>query len=155
MSFQIHALEYEPFATFFQCNREELERQQALLQVVKTKPGTPCRVSLQDAEPGETVLLVNHMHQPANTPFRASHAIYVRQNAVQARPATEEIPEMLRTRLLSVRAFSAEGMMLDADVVPGSSLETMITAMFENPDTATLHLHNARQGCYLARVERS
>ena len=68
-------------------------------------PGYPCRVSLQDAKVGESVLLMNYEHQPAATPFRSSHAIYVREWASRAKPLENEIPGFLRKRVLSVRAF--------------------------------------------------
>jgi hypothetical protein len=69
------------------------------------KPGYPRRVSLCDAEPGESVMLVHFEPQPALTPYRASHAIYVREDARQADLEPGVVPEMLRMRLLSVRAF--------------------------------------------------
>ena len=91
-------------------SRRGARRPGALLRVADPSPGFPCRVSLCDAEPGETVLLVHYEHQPAASPFRASHAVYVRRGAVQAHPAPGEVPEMLRRRLLSVRAFDDAGM---------------------------------------------
>lgn len=111
-------------------------------------------MSLVDGEPGETVILVHHEHQPADTPYRASHAIYIRAGAVESRPAVDEVPEVLR-RLLSVRAFDAHGMMLAADVVDGPALETAIAPMFARDDVAYLHLHHAKPGCYAARVDRA
>lgn len=45
--------------------------------------------------------------------------------------------------------------MIDADVVAGSELQSVIPAMFRNEDVAYLHLHNARQGCYAASVTRA
>src|SRR5262245_19292779 len=104
-------------------NDEQLRERGAVRRTVDASPGYPCRVSLVDAEIGERVILVNFEHQPANTPYRASHAVYVRENASQAQPKVGEIPEALRRRLLSVRAFDDEGMMLEADVVDGRELE--------------------------------
>ena len=66
-----------------------------------------------------------------------------------------EIPESISSRLISARAYDADGMMLDADVVEGTVLATLIRQMFGNRRTAFIHLHNAKQGCYAARVERA
>ena len=128
----------------------ELAAHGAVRRVAGDRPVYPCRISLTDASPGDELILVHHEHQPADTPYRASHAIYVRPGEVQY-DAVDQIPAMLRTRLLSVRAFDAAGMMVDADVVDGRELEAAIARLL--PRAAYLHLHFAKPGCYAARVE--
>ena len=155
MSFRIVGLSADQFAPLFSLSDEDLRRHGARRQVADRTPGFPCRVSLRDAEPGETVLLIHYEHQPADTPYRAGHAIYVRAGAEEAKPAAGEVPDVLRRRLLSVRAFDSNGMMVEADVVEGKALEPIIDRLFSNPAVAYLHLHNAKPGCYAARVERS
>lgn len=155
MSFRISALPIGPFKALFTRSDEELRARGARRVIADSKPGFPCRVSLEDAEVGEELLLVNYEHQPADTPYRSTHAIFVRQNAAQAHPATDEVPEALQLRLLSLRAFDGQGMLLEADVVVGHSVKPMIERMFSNKDVAYLHLHNAKPGCYAARVDRA
>jgi hypothetical protein len=155
MSFRIRALPAAPFAPLFALSDEALREHRAVRRVVDRTPGFPCRVSLRDAEPGETVLLVHHEHQPADTPYHAGHAIYVREGAVEARPAVDEIPEVLRRRLLSVRAFDAAHMLVDSDVVEGTALAPSIERFFADARVDYLHLHNAKPGCFAARVDRS
>ncbi len=55
---------------------------------------------------------------------------------------------------MSVRAFDAQGMMLDADVVDGKLLEPVLQRLFDNGAVEFVHLHNAKRGCYAARVDR-
>lgn len=153
MTFQITALPAELFRHLSALSDDDLAARGIVRQVAGA--GAPCRVSLDDARPGETVLLLNHEHQPAATPYRASHAIFVREGATQAHPAPGEVPEAIRRRLLSVRAFDAAGMMVNADVTEGRDASAVIDAMLADPDVAYLHLHNARQGCYAARVDRA
>jgi hypothetical protein len=153
MPFHVRALPRELFEYLFTLSPEELTRHRAVRQTVTATPGTPCRVSLRDAEPGEEVILLHYVHQPAESPFHASHAIYVRVNAVQAQPLQDEIPAFLRPRLLSLRAFDERGMMQDAEVVEGELVEPEIQSLLQRPQVAYLHVHNARQGCYLARVD--
>ena len=45
-------------------------------------------------------------------------------------------------------------MMLDADVVQGAAMETVITKLFANPDVSYIHAHHAKQGCYAGRIDR-
>jgi hypothetical protein len=155
MGFQISALNIDQFSHLFGQDQETLAKQGVQRIVVDSNPGFPCRISLQDAEVGEKVLLMNYEHQPKPTPFRSSHAIFVRECASQAVPARNEVPKMFRHRLLSVRAFDAAGMMIDADVIHGERLESLIGRMLDNESTDILHIHNAKLGCYAAMVERS
>jgi hypothetical protein len=154
MDFQISALNIEQFKHLFDQDREVLAEQGILRVLVDSNPGYPCRVSLQDAAVGENVLLMNFEHQPMPSPFRSSHAIYIRETASQAEPEKNEIPKMLRHRLLSVRAFDRSGMITDADVVEGNHVETLIERMLANEDADNLHIHNAGLGCYLGLVKR-
>ena len=132
----------------------ELAARHAVRMRVAKKPGAPCRVTLADAEPGETVLLVNHEHLPVASPYRSAHAIFVREGAEVPARFENAVPEPLAIRLLSVRAFDAAGMMIDAEVVEGRDLEPLIARFFADPAVAYLHVHNARPGCFAARVDR-
>ncbi len=153
MSFRISGLPAENFSHLFALGDAELKRHGAVRRVADG-PGYPCRISLTDAAPGEEVILVNYEHQDADTPYRARHAVYVR--AGEARfDAVGEVPQQLRKRLLSVRAFDAEGMMRIADVVDGPELESLIERFLADPAIAYLHVHFARPGCYAARVDRA
>jgi hypothetical protein len=154
VSFQISALPLEPFKHLIGRPADTLAAHAAARVVADMKPGFPCRVSLVDAEIGESVLLVNYEHLPAASPYRSRYAIYVRESATRAHPEVNEVPQQLRLRLLSVRAFDAAAMLLEADVVDGTALVQVIERMFDNPRVACLHLHNAKAGCYAARVER-
>ena len=101
------------------------------------------------------MLLLPYLHHDVDTPYRASGPIYVREDAVQAQPAVDEVPALLRARLLSLRGYDARGMMAWADVVPGSDIESGIAALFALERVAYLHLHYAKPGCYACRVERA
>lgn len=155
MPFRITGLPADLFRPLFGLDDAALAAHGARRRVVDAKPGFPDRISLSDAEPGETVLLVNYLHQPADTPFRASHAIFVRENAGAAYDRVDEIPPALRARTISLRAFEAGGMMIDAGLADGDTLEEAIGRFFGNPDVAYLQAHYAAWGCYAARVDRA
>ena len=154
MDFHIRPLEAQRFAHLFDLSDAALAKRQARRQTVMASPGTPCRVSLQDAAVGETVILLNHAHQPEDSPYRASHAIFVRQGARQAQLAVNEVPEVIRCRLVSLRLFDASHMMIDADVMPGDAVGAAIAAAFDATAVAYAHIHNAKPGCFAAAVHR-
>jgi hypothetical protein len=155
MSFVISGLPVEQFRPLFGLPDDVLAARGVVRCRVDAKPGFPCRVTLEDAEPGETVLLLNYEHQPAETPYRASHAIFVSETAREPRRAVDEVPGALRVRAaLSLRAYDAAGMMLDAELTPGAVIEPVIERIFANPEVAYIHAHNAGRGCYAARIDR-
>ena len=155
MNFRIHALPVEPFAADFPLADEALRERGIRRVIADDRPAYPCRVSLQDAVGGERLLLLPYLHHDVDSPYRASGPIYVREDAVQAQPAVDEVPALLRARLLSLRGYDARGMMAWADVVPGSDIESGIAALFAIERVAYLHLHYAKPGCYACRVERA
>jgi hypothetical protein len=155
MSFRILGLDPRPFRHLFGLTDEDLAARGAKRYVVDRKPGYPDRVEVRDLEPGETAILLNYTHQPADTPYRASHAIFVREGAEARYEAIDTIPEALRRRPLSLRAFDADHMLADADVVDGHDAGTAIERFFANPQIAYIQAHYAKPGCYAARIERA
>jgi hypothetical protein len=154
MSFRVLGLSPEPFRPIFAMPDTQLHRLGAR-RVIADNPRMPCRVSMEHAQPGEELLLLNFEHQPANTPYRATHAIYVRKLADRAYDAVDTVPDVLASRLLAVRAFNAQDMMIDAEVCQGAQVAKMFEQFLADPQTCYLQVHNARRGCYAARVERA
>src|SRR5579863_4661393 len=105
MSFQLIGLPSEPFASLFSLSDQALAEIDAQRVIATQKPGYPCRVSLEDAEIGEELLLLPYVHQPARSPYRASGPIFVRRTARQRRLAAGVIPDYVRLRQMSVRAY--------------------------------------------------
>lgn len=154
MSFRISGLSPRPFQHLFGLSEEELAKHGARRYIADSKPGYPDRIEVRDVEPGETLLLVNYVHQPADNPYRASHAIFVREGAEAAYDRSDEIPEAMRVRQMSLRAFDADDLMVDADLVDGTEMEAVVERFFADPRIAYIHAHYAKRGCYAARIDR-
>lgn len=155
MAFRITGLSPESFQSLFGLPDQELASLGIKRYIVDSNPGFPDRIEMKDAELGQSVLLLNHVCQPAKTPYHASHAIFIREWAAHAYDAVDQVPESMRIRLLSLRAFTDDGMMLDADVADGIAIEPVVTRMFANPEVSYIHVHNAKQGCYSGRIDRA
>jgi hypothetical protein len=156
MTFSITGLPVEPFQPFFGLPDEELAKRSMVRMTADSPVGFPCRVLLEDARPGDTLLLLNHEYQPAQTPYQGRHAIFVNERATASRTFVDEAPAVLSVRkAISIRAFDAADMMIDADVVPGDEVEALILRLFKNPQAAYLHAHNAGRGCFAARIDRA
>jgi hypothetical protein len=156
MSFHIRPLPLTPFQPLFAMDDAALLRIGARRMVADAPHAAPCRVSLADAEPGERLILHNHRHLDAPTsPYRSEGPIFVRESAAEAAPALGEVADMLARRLLSARVYDADWMMTDADVVEGRDLAGRLSGWFADPAVATIHLHTARRGCFMAAAERA
>jgi hypothetical protein len=155
MDFRITGLAPELFQPLFGLPEAELARHGSVRRIVDRKPGYPDRIELRDPEPGESVLLVNYTHLPVETPFRSSYAIYVREGARDQYDRINEVPEQFRSRVLSLRAFDASDMLCDADIVEGGAAESLIERLLASPQTAYIHAHYAKYGCFAARIDRA
>jgi len=154
MGFRISGLSPEPFRHLYGLSNEQLEREGVKRYVADKRPGFPDRIEMRDADIGQRLLLLNHVCQPADTPYRATHAIFIREGAEETYDRIDEVPEVMRIRLLSLRAYDLSDMMVDADVVDGREIETIIGRLFGNTQVAYIHAHNAKRGCYSGRIER-
>jgi hypothetical protein len=155
MDFRTRGLSPEPFISLYGQADEELAVRGAKRYIADANPGFPDRIEVRDVDKGVPVLLVNHIHQPGDTPYRASHAIFVREGATRAYDCVNEIPAVLRVRPLSVRAFNASHWMVDADLCDGLVLEPLIQKFLSDSAVAYLQVHFAKRGCYAARIERA
>ncbi len=156
MSFQMRGLPATDFSQYFELSDQELKALGIETIVADdSQPGYPCRIGLDHAAPDTRLLLMNYEHQPAPTPYRSAHAVYVAEGARDADIAPGVVPEPLHVRLLSVRAFDAMHMMVDATVVPGKQVADVIEGLFGNSAIVYLHIHYAMRGCYAAKVVRA
>jgi hypothetical protein len=155
MSYRVTGLSPEPFRSLFALSDEELALQGVKRVVADADFGFPDRIEISDAGPGESLLLLNYLHQPADTPYRSCHAIFVREREVAPTDLVGEIPPAMRARPLSLRAFDGKDMMVDADLVEGAKAQGLIERFLADPKVAYIHAHYARRGCYAGRIERA
>jgi hypothetical protein len=121
--------------------------------IADEKPGFPCRQCLRDAEIGEAMILVSHDPFEGTSPYRCASPIFLHREPC-ARESADTLPEQLTERRLSVRAFDADEMMVDAALIEGHDLAATIVDLLTNADVQRLHIHNEPRGCYAASVHR-
>jgi hypothetical protein len=153
IAFRIRGLPAEAFTELFRLSDTELTHRHAR-RLVADGPGFPCRISLTDAAPGQTVVLLNYEHHRVASPYRSSFAIYVREDE-RTFDAVNQVPEQLRTRTLSLRGYDAHGMLRRAELTDGTDVEPCIDALFGDEEVAYIHAHFAKYGCYAALIERA
>ncbi|GGA93686.1 DUF1203 domain-containing protein [Allosediminivita pacifica] len=156
MAYRITGLDPAPFRHLWHTSEASLAQHGARRVRADTCPGYPDRITLSDAPEGATLLLMNHISMRTASPYRASHAIFLLEGADAPWDAVDALPPVMRHRLLSLRGFDADGMMRDADVSEGvDRTEALIDRLFADPAIHEIHAHNARQGCFAARITRA
>ena len=155
MTYRISGLEPSQFAHLVGLSDEELVIHGAVRITADGRPSFPCRITLDDAQAGETLLLVNHCSHEGNNPYRASHAIFVSEGATDAATFEDEVPPALERRILSLRAFNALGMMCDAALAQPGEADGVIRHLLEDREVDHIDAHNATRGCFAARVDRA
>jgi hypothetical protein len=67
----------------------------------------------------------------------------------------DHVPEYVRRRLISLRAYDGAALMVSAEVVEGAEVGARLAALFRDERTGYVHLHNARPGCYSCAAVRA
>jgi len=155
MTYRIQGLAPENFAHLVGLGDDELAAYNAMRVTASSDRGFPCRVSLEDAKAGETLILLHHTSHDTDTPYRSAYAIYVR-DAVDA-PALyqDEIPPVFEGRPLGLRGFGSDGMLRNALLALPGDADAKIRDLLADPVVAYIDAHNAAHGCFAARVERA
>ncbi len=153
-NFRISAIKNE-YNHLFDLSNEELSAKGAVKMLADEKPGYPCRVSLEDAEIGEEVILFPFQHHKTASPYRSAGPVFVRKNAKNPDLDVNEIPGMLVHRLLSLRVYDEKGMMIAAETIAGEALKNKIEVIFSNTSASYIQVHNSGPGCYNCQVNRA
>jgi hypothetical protein len=153
--FRITALDPLPFESLFGLSEAELRARGIQRRRADAAFGYPCRVSLEDALEGEELLLLPWRHHDVDSPYQASGPIYVRRGARRAQLPPGEVPDYVRRRLISLRAYDDAALMVSAEVAEGADVASRLTAVFRDERVRYVHLHNARPGCYSCAAVRA
>ncbi|WP_173012663.1 DUF1203 domain-containing protein [Niveispirillum sp. SYP-B3756] len=154
MNYRISGLSSDLFAPLFGLDDATLATQGIHRMVAPDEGMYPCRVTLADVPAGTPVLLLRFCHQPANSPYRAEGPIFVTEGPVPTRVVENTVPPMMAKRLLSVRAYNRDDLIVEADVVDGKEADGLLRDYLARSDIAYLHVHFAKRGCYAGRVDR-
>lgn len=155
MSYRITGLDREPFAGLFEMDDAALAEHGAVRVTAGADKGWPCRISLEDANAGEELILLNHVSHDVATPYRSVYAIYLRSAANQKAEYVGEAPPVFEGRPMAFRAFDREGMLRNAALALPGQADAKIRQLFESDQIAYIHAHNAAHGCFAAKVERA
>lgn len=155
MTYLIKGLDPAGFTHLLALNDTELQLHGAVRVTATSDRGFPCRISLEDAKAGETLILLNHVSHDVATPYRSAYAIYVREGAHEPAVYEDEVPPVFEGRPLALRGFGADGMLKEATLAMPGEADEQIRSLLASRDISYIDAHNAAHGCFAARIERA
>jgi len=117
---------------------------------------SPCRHCLAEADIGAPVLLGSyHFGRPYGVYWTPS-PIFVHAETCKRFEWADSVPEIVRHRLVSVRAYDTDDMCIYdlGDVCDAAYVERLLDRALADRRTDYVNIHTARPGCFLCRVER-
>tara|TARA_R110000765_G_scaffold201722_1_gene307137 strand:- start:167 stop:673 length:507 start_codon:yes stop_codon:yes gene_type:complete len=154
MTYQITGLNPDIATAFENAGDAELSSLGAVRMIATSRPGFPCRISLEDADVGEEVILFHHTSHDVDTPYRNCYAIFVRTGLSAAAQYIDAVPPVFDGRNLAMRAFGEDAMLKTASLASPGEADRVIRQLFELDEVAYIDVHNAAYGCFAARVKR-
>ena len=139
--------------------QNHLHEPTTLLKPVTSANSFPCRRCLKDGTPGEHMLLLSYNPFPtgnpaSGSPYAGPGPIYVHQQPCTPYQCDGSVPEQQRRRLLAVRAYDQDCMMVDFAVVSGEELEGKAAELLVKDGVSFLHVYYAGPGCFAVRIDR-
>ena len=155
MAYKITGLSRQSFAHLIGADDATLAAAGVVRVIAEADAGWPCRISLEDAKTGDSLILVNHTSHDVTTPYRSSYAIYVGEASTAAPRYVDTTPPVFEGRPIALRGFDAVGMLRDAKLALPGQADAKIRELFESEVISTIHAHNAAHGCFSAQIERN
>lgn len=124
-------------------------------QVADEPNAFPCRHCLRDAEPGEPMLLASYSPFQTQNTYREIGPVFVHADRCARHADERAIPDQLRRRLLALRGYDRNQILLAGEVVPGAEVEGAIERLLSRADVAWIHVRFAKPGCFACRIERA
>lgn len=100
--------------------------------------------------------LISYNPFPADakaSPYQSPGPIFVHAHECEKYSNTE-VSEQQKKRLLNLRAYDGDHMMVNHATLQGDVLVEKAAQMFEDERVGYLHVHYSGPGCFAVRVER-
>ena len=132
------------------------DRSNAVRRMPAGAAGAPCRHCLRLADAGEPVLLGSYDLPGPRGIYWTPSPIFLHAGPCRRFEAADTVAPIIRSRLVSVRAYDADEMCLYdlGQVVEGWEVDAPLSRALDDPRTRFVNVHTARPGCLLCRVER-
>ncbi len=132
------------------------DRGNTVRRSLSTGTGGPCRHCLRNAAAGEALLLGSYNLPGPLGIYWTPSPIFVHAAACTRFAGADQVPEIVRTSLVSVRAYDGDDQCIYelGQVLDGVAVDAALERALADRRTQFVNIHTARPGCLLCRVER-
>lgn len=126
------------------------------IQRVDGRETYPCRHCLREAPGGKGMLLLSHQAPEPRSVYGHLTAIFLCAHPCTRFEEPDVVPQIVRNRHVSLRAFRSDGMMLYEanELIEGEGHGAAIRRIFDRDEVAYINAHTAKAGCMLGHVVR-
>jgi Protein of unknown function (DUF1203) len=117
--------------------------------------GEPLRCCLTIASEGERIALISYQPSSLGGPYAEIGPVFIHVDACGGPARATEFPEDYRDRNAVLRAYDAQGQMLDGLLVKPGEGEAGVKHLLEDPQVALVHHRNVVAGCWNFSVRRA
>ena len=108
------------------------------------------------AEGGDALVLASYDPFTVRSPYAGDGPVFVHADGCEPfAPAPGKLSEQLAGRVLSVRAYDEDAMMVEARVLRGEGFAEHAAERLDDERVAFPHAHFAGPGCVAVRVDRA
>ena len=132
-----------------------VDQDKSMSMMVDEENSYPCRRCLEDGHLGEEILLVSYDPFLAASPYTGPGPVFVHRKDCTPYKCDGSVPGQQSRRLLSVRAYDVNHLMVECDVVEGKDLAEKAESFFASANVKYLHAHYARPGCFAVRIDKA
>lgn len=126
-----------------------------IVTVEEGQGGSPLRCCLREARNGERIALIAYRPSRIESPYSEVGPVFIHADACEGYAEPDRYPEDFRRRRQLLRAYSAGGRIVDAEIGEnGDAAEALCAAFFQRPEIAYIHSRNVLWGCYMFTIRR-
>jgi hypothetical protein len=116
----------------------------------------PCRHCLREASAKTGMLLLSYQAPKPKSVYGQPTAIFMCANECTRFEKSNTVPDIVRNRLVSFRAFGRDDMMIynANELAEGDDHEVAVRRIFARYDVAYINAHTAKAGCMLCHIQR-
>jgi hypothetical protein len=121
----------------------------------RTGAGMPCRQCLRPTSDGESAYLFTYQPFLGTSPYTVPSPIFLHVEPCGAHDR-HRIPTFVEQGdLRTLRSYSERHAIVEGKVVAGTEVERTIADLFEDDRASYVHVHDAVNGCFTFRADRS
>jgi len=114
--------------------------------------GAPLRCCLRKAGEGEPVVLFRYSPSAGRGPYEELGPVFVHLERCDGPDELHEVPEALRHARRALRAYDADGRIVDGGVAQPEELTARIEEWLAEPGVVEVQVRSATHGCFLFAV---